>query len=192
MKVELYGYVWRQDKTKGYMYTLDKSSPHANSQGKVYMHRYVMGEHIGRPLTSDEVVHHKDHDKTNNDISNLEIMDSSTHSSLHMMELLAKRGKLPLCGKFSIQEERICLYCKKSFLIRREKDKYCSYECSSLGSRRFEITKEELQKLVWEYPTTHIEKLYGVSDKAIEKRCKKLGVDKPPRGYWAKLKYNKL
>jgi hypothetical protein len=28
-----------------------------------------------------------------------------------------------------------------------------------------------------------------VSDKAIEKRCKRLGVIKPPRGYWAKMQY---
>jgi hypothetical protein len=28
---------------------------------------------------------------------------------------------------------------------------------------------------------------FDVSDKAIEKRCKLLGVPKPPRGYWAKL-----
>jgi hypothetical protein len=25
------------------------------------------------------------------------------------------------------------------------------------------------------------------SDKAVETRCKRLGVPKPPRGYWAKL-----
>jgi len=28
--------------------------------------------------------------------------------------------------------------------------------------------------------------MFGVSSKAIEKRCKLFGVDKPPRGYWAK------
>jgi hypothetical protein len=53
------------------------------------------------------------------------------------------------------------------------------------ADRKFEITKEELQELVWQMPTTEIAKLYGVSDKAIEKRCKLLGVDKPPRGYWS-------
>lgn len=46
---------------------------------------------------------------------------------------------------------------------------------------------EELQKLVWEMATVQLAKQLGVSDKAIEKRCKKLGVSKPPRGYWAKL-----
>ncbi|MEP0857134.1 HNH endonuclease signature motif containing protein [Coleofasciculus sp. FACHB-SPT36] len=47
-------------------------------------------------------------------------------------------------------------------------------------------SKEDLQKLVWEKPTIHIAKDFGVSDKAIEKWCKAYGIQKPPRGYWAK------
>ena len=35
-------------------------------------------------------------------------------------------------------------------------------------------------------PVTEVAKLFGVSDQAVEKRCKLLGVKKPPRGYWAK------
>lgn len=52
--------------------------------------------------------------------------------------------------------------------------------------RKFDITKEELEQLVWEMPTTEIARLFNVSDKAIEKRCKLLEVEKPPRGYWQK------
>lgn len=47
---------------------------------------------------------------------------------------------------------------------------------------------EELQKLLWEKPTTHLAKQLGVSDKAIEKWAKKYNLTKPPRGYWTKLK----
>lgn len=36
-------------------------------------HRYVMEKQLGRPLTSDESVHHKDGDRLNNVISNLEL-----------------------------------------------------------------------------------------------------------------------
>ena len=31
-----------------------------------------------------------------------------------------------------------------------------------------------------------IAKMFGVSSKTIEKRYKKYGIEKPPRGYWAK------
>ena len=37
-------------------------------------------------------------------------------------------------------------------------------------------------------PTTHIAESYGLSDKAIEKRCKSYNIEKPPRGYWTKQK----
>lgn len=47
-------------------------------------------------------------------------------------------------------------------------------------------TKEELEKLVWEKPTMILAKELNVTDSAIGKRCKKLGINKPPRGYWAK------
>lgn len=43
----------------------------------------------------------------------------------------------------------------------------------------------ELQRLVWEMPCSKLALTLGISDKAIEKQCKKLGITKPPRGYWA-------
>lgn len=46
--------------------------------------------------------------------------------------------------------------------------------------------KEVLQELLWKYPATKIAKMHSVSDKAVEKWCKKYGISKPPRGYWAK------
>ena len=47
-------------------------------------------------------------------------------------------------------------------------------------------TKQELEKLVWQRPTSQLAKNLGVSDKAIEKWCKTYGINKPPRGYWSK------
>lgn len=58
------------------------------------------------------------------------------------------------------------------------------------GKRKFEFTKEELENLVWSRPTSVISKQLGVSDKAIEKRCRLLGVKKPPVGYWNGKSYN--
>ena len=49
-------------------------------------------------------------------------------------------------------------------------------------------TKDELQKLLWEMPTTHIAKQFGVSDKAVEKWSKIYGCTKPNRGYWIKIR----
>lgn len=46
-------------------------------------HRLVMIQHIGRDLMENEVVHHIDHNKLNNDISNLQLMTTSEHAKLH-------------------------------------------------------------------------------------------------------------
>lgn len=57
--------------------------------------------------------------------------------------------------------------------------------------RRYKVphpSKEELSKFLWEMPTSQLAIKLGVSDKAIEKWAKGYGIDKPPRGYWAKIK----
>lgn len=47
------------------------------------LHRVIMENHVGRSLGADELVHHKDFDKLNNDISNLEVMSRRDHMLLH-------------------------------------------------------------------------------------------------------------
>ena len=46
----------------------------------VRRNRYVMEKHLGRKLTSNEVVHHKDGIKTNDNISNLQVMTVFEHN----------------------------------------------------------------------------------------------------------------
>lgn len=41
---------------------------------------------IGRRLVSGECVHHIDGDKTNNEVSNLQLLTLSEHASLHRLE----------------------------------------------------------------------------------------------------------
>lgn len=71
---------------------------------------------------------------------------------------------------------------------KEEKRDTCSQKCAAFLKRKIERpSKEELAKLLWEQPTMHLAKLYGVSGKAIEKWAKSYGLSKPPRGYWTKL-----
>lgn len=54
------------------------------------------------------------------------------------------------------------------------------------------ITPKELETLVWSKPTKIIADVFGVSDVAVGKRCKKYGISKPPRGFWAKVNSEKI
>lgn len=53
------------------------------------------------------------------------------------------------------------------------------------------LTRVQLYELVWSTPATKLVKTLGVSDVAIAKRCRRLGVPRPQRGYWAKLESGK-
>lgn len=70
----------------GYKMLLRKDHPNADSKGYVREHILVMEDHLGRHLRDGEVVHHKDEDKLNNSLSNLELMLDSEHRRLHAIE----------------------------------------------------------------------------------------------------------
>lgn len=46
-------------------------------------HRIVMEEYLGRQLSSDEIIHHIDGDKRNNNIDNLQIVTRAEHIAIH-------------------------------------------------------------------------------------------------------------
>ena len=60
-------------------------------ENRYELHRKIMEDYIGRKLNSNEIVHHKDGNKLNNDINNLEILTRSEHIKLHKEDL--KRGR---------------------------------------------------------------------------------------------------
>lgn len=55
----------------------------------------------------------------------------------------------------------------------------------------FTLTREQLYDLVWSEPMQRLAKQIGISDVAVAKHCRKLGVPVPERGYWAKLQAGK-
>lgn len=48
------------------------------------------------------------------------------------------------------------------------------------------ITREDLYRLVWEKPMNKLAKEFGLSDVGLAKICTRLGVPRPPQGYWIK------
>ena len=56
------------------------------------IHRLVIENYLGRKLKSRDIVHHKDGNKLNNRLENLEVMTQSRHVNIHRQDLLAGRG----------------------------------------------------------------------------------------------------
>lgn len=171
---------FRVDKGTGYMYSYAPSHPAAQAtSGKLMEHHYVMVNHIGRLLREDECVHHKNRDKTDNRLENLQLMTLTAHAELHAAE---DRGVLKL--------KKTCPVCSKVFIVTSGQDHRvnCSISCKDSANRRFNITAAELEALVWQMPVRDVAKRLGVSDVAVHKRCARLGVNKPPIGYWLSTK----
>ncbi len=57
-------------------------------------HRYIMERELGRKLETDEIVHHIDGNRTNNEISNLAVMAWGEHSSVHRKQEIASGKNL--------------------------------------------------------------------------------------------------
>jgi len=55
----------------------------SNDKWRKQVHRAVMEKKLGRPLTTDEIVHHIDGDRFNNKLENLELHTRSSHMSIH-------------------------------------------------------------------------------------------------------------
>jgi hypothetical protein len=49
------------------------------------------------------------------------------------------------------------------------------------------LTREQLYDRVWDEPAYMLAPQLGISDVALAKTCKRLGIPKPSRGYWARL-----
>lgn len=80
---------WRVQKD-GYVVKWDPENPNANKKtGLVFQHRAVMGEALGRPLSSHESVHHKNGNRSDNRLENLELWMKGQPAGQRVEDLVA-------------------------------------------------------------------------------------------------------
>ena len=150
----------------------------AYSNGMVYEHILEAEKKLGRMLLDEEVVHHIDHNRENNDFNNLLVFASqedhgrfhSTDENLNIL-ILQENGscicpiavcpniksshRCDICGKRTNFAHRYCMDCIK---------KYHPYS-------EHKLEREELKSLIRTTPFTTIAINCGVTDNAVRKWC---------------------
>ena len=128
---------------------------------RIDMQRYVMEQVLGRPLDKNEIVHHIDGNKLNNDPSNLQIMTKAEHVKLHRIEgklhtvsekeLIDawKRGafdklKKPVCAFNPVTNELVKEYTSVTCV---EQDGFTRWRVSKCCAGKFKTYKN----LIWRF-----------------------------------------
>ena len=130
--------MWKIEKivSKGdYLYSVAKEHPYATKHGYVLMHRIIMENHLCRLLNPSEVVHHKNGNKKDNSIKNLEVSSKSEHTRKHQKAKGCKMVELkcPNCEKIFVKR-------KGSTQLQQPKDyDCCCRRCRGQFSRQIQL-----------------------------------------------------
>ncbi len=164
----------------GYILEECPGHPYAQ-QGFVRQHRLVMERFLGRYLHPEEVVHHKDRDKTNNRIGNLELLPGrSEHGLLHASDqppaVSEEQVREALQGRTTLEAARLLGVCHQT--IRNNYDHLLNKRKSP--ARLDDLSLAERIRPLAADPAvnsrTAAERL-GVGERFLLKYCRQHGID---------------
>lgn len=99
-----------------------------NKKSTISYPKYLIECHLNRYLSKDEIVHHKDGNPLNNDISNLEVLSRIYHSTKDHLVNKDVLVTCRMCGKeFLIKGSEISHYNRND---RNNSGYFCSKQCT--------------------------------------------------------------
>lgn len=151
----------------GYRMVWLPAHPNARGGGWVLEHRMVMSAHLGRPLTNEEVVHHRNGDKLDNRIDNLEVLTAATHRREHDPNTTRRVTRSP----------KRCAACGVSFVAgygNHRRAKFCSTACRNApgpAAIRRKLTLADEHQICSDTttPTADLATRYSVSRTTIKR-----------------------
>lgn len=154
----------------------------ARSSGNVHEHIVVAESMLGRRLSEQEVVHHEDGVRYNNNSENLYVFkNSSNHARYHRTGIKVKEGDYwvspPQYGSKENPYIRNCEMCGSTYSTIEKITRFCSAKCRSLSDRVVERpSSEQLYELLSVNSFVKVGEMYGVSDNAVRKWCKNYNI----------------
>ena len=123
--------------------------------------------HLGRALSHDEIVHHKNGNKKDNRIENLMVLTNSSHAILHSQLKGYKQyrtNRCAICGTFIDNKANFCK------------------TCAAIASRKVVLPPiEELQSMIDNNPLEEVARRLHISSNALRKWIKKLSLHYVPK-----------
>ncbi len=111
--------------------------PYANNRGYVLRYRYVMEQHLGRVLSPDETIHHKNGNSLDDSLANLEVLSRSDHARLHNNLGGTNGGRARVHNWDRIRELHTSgLGCRKIAALMGCTPHAVKYACKQMGLRR--------------------------------------------------------
>lgn len=148
--------------------------------------KYLMEKELGRELTPDEVVHHKDENPLNNDISNLMIMSQRDHAAIHARKYYDTMATCDWCGKEFLWtgKQQQYFYSNQRNHSYGASRPFCSRACSGSYGRQVQMNSnlesESTKRKLTDEQVRYIREKYIPHDRNVGARAlaKRFGVDK--------------